>query len=95
MVRVKFWLQLLLLLFILRQSAAKCDQCGELNDEISNFTQNILTRLTALEYQNEIVVSQYYVICCYCDTAICSVMLCGGLLCCLFVVTVIELYVSY
>jgi hypothetical protein len=107
MVRVTFWMQLLLLVFILRQSAADYDHFGELQNEISSFKQNMLTRLTALEHRNGIVVRQYYVFCCYCDTAICSVMLCGWLLCCYcdtaicsvmlcggcYVVIVIQLYV--
>jgi hypothetical protein len=94
MFRVTFWLQLLLLVFILRQSDAGCDQCGELKDKISSFKQNMLTRITALEHRNEIVVRKYYVVCCCYDTAICSVMLCGGLLCCLVVVIMIQLYVA-
>jgi hypothetical protein len=69
MVHVTFWLQLLPLLLTLWQSEADGDHLDESKDE------NILKRLAELEHRNEIVVSQHYVICCYYDTAICSIML--------------------
>jgi hypothetical protein len=75
MVYITFRLQLLTLLLILRQSDADGDHFGESNDEMSSFEQNILKRIVELEHRNKIMVSQCYVICCYYDTAICSIML--------------------
>jgi hypothetical protein len=86
MVYVTFWLQLLPLLLLLRQSDADGDRLDESKDEISSFKQNTSKGLAELEHGNETLVSQYYVICCYYDTAICSIMLFGYLLGCLFVV---------
>jgi hypothetical protein len=53
MVHVTVWLQLLLVVLILRQSAAVSDQCSELQDEIS--------RVSKLNHRNEILVDQCYV----------------------------------
>jgi hypothetical protein len=89
MVHVTFWLQLLPLLLTLRQSDADGDRLDESKDEISSFKQNTLKRLAELEHRNEILVSQYYMNCCYC-TAIYSLMLFACL--CLFVVARVELH---
>jgi hypothetical protein len=94
MVYVTFWLQLLPLLLILRQSDADGDHLDESKDEMSSFKQNTLKRLAELELRNKILVSQYYVICCYYDTAICSIMLFGYMLCCLVVATRTQLHGS-
>jgi hypothetical protein len=94
MVRVTLWLQLLLLVFILRQSDAVSDQCGELQNEISGLERNIVKRITELEQRNEILVSQYYVTGLQYDTVICSPMLCEWLLYCSCVVTSMQLYTA-
>jgi hypothetical protein len=73
MVRVTFWLQLMLLVFILKQSAADNDYFVELQNKISSFKQNMLTQVEALEQWNGILVSQYYVICRHFDTVLCYV----------------------
>jgi len=54
-----FWLQLLLLLFWLRQSHAVFEQCWELQNEISRLEEDILKRIKELEYRNEVLVSKY------------------------------------
>ena len=59
MVRIMFWLQLLLLLFWLRQSDAVFEQCWELQNEISRLEEDILKRIKELEYRNEVLVSKY------------------------------------
>jgi hypothetical protein len=75
MVRVMFWLQLLLVVFILRQSAADSNLDGSSEDEKC---EALLKRVEALEHGNERdVVSQYYVISRHYDTATCSLMLCA------------------
>jgi hypothetical protein len=61
MVHVTFWLQLLLLVLILKQSDAASDHCGELQNEISGLERNIIKRITDLQHRNEILVSQCYV----------------------------------
>ena len=61
MFRITIWLQLLLLVLILRQSDAVSDQCSELQNEISRLEGHILNRITELEHMNEILVSQNYV----------------------------------
>jgi hypothetical protein len=53
MVHVTFWLPFLLLIFLLRQTNAFSDQCGELQNEIS--------RLSKLNHRNELLVGQCYV----------------------------------
>ena len=80
MVRITFWLQLLLFVLILRHSDAVSDQCSELQNEISRLEGHILKRITDLEYRNEILVSQCYVTGLQNDTVICSLMLCEWLL---------------
>jgi hypothetical protein len=75
MVHVTFWLQLLPLLLVLRQSDADCDDFGEWQHEMTRFKETTLKRLAELQQSNENLVSQYFVICCYYDTAICSIML--------------------
>jgi hypothetical protein len=65
MVHFTFWLQLLPLLLILKQSDADGDRLDELKGEMSRFKQDTLKRLAELEHRNEILVSQYYVFCCY------------------------------
>jgi len=57
MVSVIFWLQLLLLVLILRHSDAVPDQCSELQNEMSRLEGHMLKRITDLEYRNEILVS--------------------------------------
>jgi hypothetical protein len=95
MVHVTFWLQLLPLLLVLRQSDADCEDFSEWRNEMTSFKETTLKRLTELEHRNENLVSQYYVICCYYDTAIvCSIMLFGYLLCWLFDVSRIQLHGS-
>jgi hypothetical protein len=74
------------LFLILKQSDANSDLLDESKDEMSSFKQNTLKRLAELEHRNEILVSQYYVICHY-VTELRILMLFGYLLCCLFVVT--------
>ena len=61
MFRIKIWLQLLLLVLILRRLDAVSDQCSELQNEISRLEEHILKRITELEQKNEILVSQHYV----------------------------------
>jgi hypothetical protein len=85
MAYVTLRLQLLPLLLTLRRSDADGDRFGESRHEMSSFEQNLLIRLPELEHRNEILVSQYYVICCY-DTELCSLMLFRYMLCCLFIV---------
>jgi len=94
MSRITFWLQLLLLVLILRQSDAVSDQCSDLQNEISRLEGHILKRLTELEYRNKIRVRQHYVTGLQYDTVICSLMLCEWLFYCSCVVTVIQLYVA-
>jgi hypothetical protein len=94
MVHVTFWLQFLPLVFTLRQPDVNGDYFREWQNEISEFKETTLQRLAELEHRNEILVSKYYVICCYYDTAVCSIMLFGYLLCCLFVVARVQLHVS-
>ena len=93
MVRITFWLQLLLLVFVLRQSNAGSDQCSEFENEIYLLEGHILKSITELEYRNEILVSKYYVTSLQYDTVICSPMLYEWFLYCSCVVTVIQLYV--
>ena len=57
MVRIIYWLQLLLLVLILRQSDAVSDQCSEMQNEISGLEGHRLKILTELEYRDEILVS--------------------------------------
>ena len=72
MFRITIWLQLLLLVLILRQSDAVSDQCSELQNEISRLEEHILKRITELEYRNEILVSQNYVTGLQYDIVTCS-----------------------
>ena len=70
MVRVTFWLQLLLVVLILRQSAAVSDQCSQLEEEISRLERDIV-RITELKHKNELRagncdVSSYIKICSFC-----------------------------
>jgi len=83
MVRIEFWLKLLLLFLILGQSDAVSDQCSELQNEISRLEGHILKRISELEYRNEILVSQFYVISLQHDVCTCSALLCQWLLYCL------------
>jgi hypothetical protein len=53
MVRVTLWLQLLLVVLILRQSAAVSDQRSDLQEEI--------VRVRKLNHRNKILVDQCYV----------------------------------
>ena len=57
MVRYTFWLQLQLLVLILRQSDAVSNQCSEMQNEISRLEGHRLKIITELEYRNEILVS--------------------------------------
>ena len=89
MFRITIWLQLLLLVLILRQSDAVSDQCSELQNEISRLEGHILNRITELEHRNEILVSQNYVTGLQYD-----IVTCEWLLYCSRVVTVIKFYVA-
>jgi hypothetical protein len=81
MVQVTFWLQLLLLLLTLMQSDAYYDEdFSKCQNQTNTFKESSFKHLTEL-LQNENLVSQFYVICCYYDTAICSIMLFGYSLC--------------
>jgi DNA-directed RNA polymerase specialized sigma subunit len=64
MVRVTFWLQLLLVVFTLRQSAADSDVGGGTIKGLpsSSSRQKILKGLEELEERNKLLVSRYYVI---------------------------------
>ena len=95
MVRITVWLKLLLLVLVLRQSDEFYDQSSELQNEISRLEGHILKRIKDLEYRNEILASQYYVISLQYDIFTCSPMLCEWLLFCSYVVTVIQLYVLF
>jgi hypothetical protein len=57
MVRITFWLKLLILVLILVQSDGDSDQCSELQNEISRLEGHILKRITELQQRNEILVS--------------------------------------
>ena len=52
MVCVTFWLQLLLVVLIMRQSAAVSDQCSELQEEKSRLERDIVS-LRDLRNENE------------------------------------------
>jgi len=82
MVRITVWLKLLLSVLILRQSNAVSDQCSELQNEISRLEGHILKRINDLEYRNEVLVRQYYVISLQHDIVIYSPMFCEWLLYC-------------
>jgi hypothetical protein len=73
-------------MFILRQSDAVSDQCGELQNEISGLERNIIKRITELEQGNEIVVSQHYVNGLQYDIHLCIPKVCVLLLYCSCVV---------
>jgi hypothetical protein len=75
---VTFWLKLLFLVLILRQSNADSDQCCGLNNEISRLEEHLLEVLTELECRNETRVSKCYVIGLQCDTVKCSQMSLSG-----------------
>jgi len=94
MVRIMFWLQLLLLVFLLKKSDAVSEQCWELQNEISRLEGHILKRIKELEYRDEILVSKYYVNILQYDLIMCSPILCVWLLYCSCFVTVIELCVA-
>jgi hypothetical protein len=94
MVRISFWLQLVFLGLILRQSNAVSDQCSELQNEISRLEGRIFKIITELEYRNEILVSKYYVTGLQYDIIICCAMLCEWLLYSSRVVTVIPLHLA-
>jgi hypothetical protein len=70
MVRVTLWPQLLLVVFILRQSAAVSDQCSQLQDGISGLERDIVS-ITELKHKNELRagncgMSSYIKICSFC-----------------------------
>jgi hypothetical protein len=70
MVRVTVWLQLLLVVLIVRQSAAVSDQCSELQEEISRLERDIVN-ITDLKNESELRagncdVSSYIKICSFC-----------------------------
>jgi len=94
MFRFTFWLQLLLLVLILRHSDAVYDQYSEMQNEIPLSEEHILIRITELKQGFEILVSQHYVIGLQYDIVICSLMLCEWLLYCSCVVTTIQLYTA-
>ena len=91
MVRFTIWLQLLLLVLMLRHSDAVSAQCSELQNEISRLEGHILSRITELEHRNEILVSQDFVIGLQYFIFIYSPMLCEWLLYCSCFVTLIQL----
>jgi len=82
MVRITVWLKLLLLVLVLRHSDAVSDQCSELQNEISRLEGHILKRINDLEYRNEVLVNQYYVISIQHDILTCSPISCDWLLYC-------------
>jgi hypothetical protein len=68
--RFKVWLQLLLVVLILRQSASVSDHCSELQEDISRLERD-LVRLIELKNENEpragnCDVSSYIKICSFC-----------------------------
>jgi hypothetical protein len=70
MFRVTLWLQLVLVVLILRQSAAVSDQCIELQEDISRLKRD-LVRIIELKNENELRagncdVSSYIKICSFC-----------------------------
>ena len=70
MVCVTVWLQLLLVVLILRQSAAVSDKCSELQEDISRLERDIVN-ITELKNENELRagncdVSSYIKICSFC-----------------------------
>jgi hypothetical protein len=69
-----FWLKLLFLVFVLRQSDAVSDQCCGLNNEISRLEGHVLKILTELQCRNETLVSKCYVTGLQRDTVKCSQM---------------------
>ena len=58
MICITFWLQLMFLVLILRQSDAVSYQRSELQNEISGLEGHRLKTITELEYRNEILVSK-------------------------------------
>jgi hypothetical protein len=88
MVHVIFWLQLLPLLLTLMQSDACGEDFSKCQNQKNTLIESTFKSLTEL-LQNENLVSQFYVICCYYDTAICYLVIC-----CLFLVTRIQLHES-
>jgi hypothetical protein len=70
MVRVTLWPQLLLVVLILRQSAAVSDQCSQLQEEISGLERDVVS-ITELKNDKELLavschVSSYINICSFC-----------------------------
>jgi hypothetical protein len=66
MVRITFWLQLLLLVLILKQSHAAAYQRGELQEEIDSSDED-MTNTTQLKHNNgeqadNCCVSDYYIV---------------------------------
>jgi hypothetical protein len=94
MVRVTFWLQLLLLVLTKRQSDAVSDYCSDLQNEIFVLERKIVKRITELEQRNEILVREHYVAGLVYGTVICSVMLCEWLVYLSCVVTWVQLCVD-
>jgi len=70
MLHVTFWLQLLALILILRQSGSLSDHCIKFLDTISRFERHMLQRITELEQTNITLESQNYVSCRQYETAI-------------------------
>jgi hypothetical protein len=70
MVRVTLWPQLLLVILILRQSAAVSDHCSQLQEDILRLERDIMS-ITELMHKNELLagnchVSSYVKICSIC-----------------------------
>jgi hypothetical protein len=70
MIRVTLWPQLLLVVLILRQSAAVSDHCSQLQEDISRLERDIVS-ITELKHKNELRagkcdVSSYIKICSFC-----------------------------
>jgi hypothetical protein len=66
MVSVILWLQFLLVVLILRQSAAVSDQCTELQEEISRLERDIV-RIIELKNESELKAANCHVSnYCYC-----------------------------
>jgi hypothetical protein len=85
MVRVQFWLQLLLMVLIVKQSEAVSEQCSELEEE-RDLLDHDLTNTLELKHKKEEQAGRCevsgYCTCMgsHCHTILCSLMLCGRLL---------------
>jgi len=88
-----FWLLLVVLILILRQSSSVSDNSTKFLNGISRLERQAAQRIAELKQKNKIFEGQNNVSCHY-DTVTCSPMLCERLLYCSFVVTVIQLHIA-